>query len=422
MTFGLQAGYNRRMARKPEKVVVAMSGGVDSSVAASLLVEQGYDVVGCFMRLGSPGEELPSGSDQSTGSTCSNSANETQSGSAGKPIKLGHQGCCSVADAHDARHVAAKLGIPLYVLNFKNDFDRIIGHFVSEYNAGRTPNPCIRCNNWLKFGKLFDYAVSIGASHVASGHYAQLLDVDGDLRLRRAVDDDKDQSYVLFGTPTQRLNSMLLPIGGFAKSKVREMARQRDLPVFDKPDSYEICFVPDNDYAGLVTRRSPDEVQSGDIVDTQGKKVGEHPGHQHFTIGQRRKIGVALGHPLYVLEKDPQSNQITVGGKNDLQATAVQAAEANWHIEPPRTWRRCQVAIRAHGDLLDAEVRATGEETLEIRFREPQAAVAAGQAAVAYDGDLLMGGGWIHQVSTIWSDEKQKLKDPVSAKLSNGDS
>ena len=177
-----------------------MSGGVDSSVAASLLVEQGYDVVGCFMRLGSPGEELPAGSDQPTGSTCSNNANETQPGRAGKPIKLGHQGCCSVADAHDARHVAAKLGIPLYVLNFKNDFDRIIGHFVSEYNAGRTPNPCIRCNNWLKFGKLFDYAVSIGASHVASGHYAQLIEVGSNLRLRRAVDNDKDQSYVLFGT------------------------------------------------------------------------------------------------------------------------------------------------------------------------------------------------------------------------------
>jgi len=410
------------MATKPEKVVVAMSGGVDSSVAAALLIEQGYDVVGCFMRLGSPGEELPSGTTEPGTDSCSNAAGSATSCRSDKPIKLGHQGCCSVADAHDARHVAAKLGIPLYVLNFKDDFDRIISHFVSEYNSGRTPNPCIRCNNWLKFGKLFEYAVSIGASYVASGHYAQLVDSDNGLRLQRAVDTDKDQSYVLFGTPTHRLASMLLPIGGYPKARVREMALQRALPVYDKPDSYEICFVPDNNYAGLVARRSPEQVQQGDIVDTQGRKVGEHPGHQHFTIGQRRKIGVALGHPLYVLEKDPQTNQITVGGKNDLLATSVHAAEANWHIEPPQSWRRCQVAIRAHGHLLDAEVRATTKDTIEICFDEPQPAVATGQAVVAYEGDLLMGGGWIHQVRTKSTSAKTVTQRQIGIDLETGDS
>mgnify|MGYP001807710140 CR=1 FL=1 len=410
------------MATKPGKVVVAMSGGVDSSVAAALLVEQGYDVVGCFMRLGSPGEELPNGGSEPAGQTCAATGGcDEASSSNPKPLKLGHQGCCSVADAHDARHVAAKLGVPLYVLNFKNDFDRIIGHFVSEYNAGRTPNPCIRCNNWLKFGKLFEYALSIGASHVASGHYAQLIDSEHNPRLRRAVDGDKDQSYVLFGTPTHRLSSMMLPIGAYPKAQVREMAKQRDLPVFDKPDSYEICFVPDNDYAGLVTRRSPDEVHRGDIVDIQGRKVGEHPGHQHFTIGQRRKIGVALGHPLYVLEKNVASNQITVGGKHDLQATGVGAAEANWHIEPPRSWQRCQVAIRAHGDLLEAAVRATGDETLEVRFDQAQPGIAAGQAVVAYDGDLLMGGGWIHHVRTKGSMQADAAQQHVGAELGKSD-
>src|SRR5262245_18922160 len=241
------------MSERKPKVLVAMSGGVDSSVAAALLLREGYDVVGCFMRLGSPGEsfdELEQMSDESPAATCDP-----------KKIRIGHQGCCSINDAADARMVAAELGVPFYVCNFKKDFGRIIDYFVDEYTAGRTPNPCVRCNDWLKFGKLHEYAGQIGADFVASGHYARVQDG----KLLRGVDQSKDQSYVLFGVPREQLSHMLLPIGGFEKTRVRELARDFGLPVFDKPDSQEICFVPDNDYAGLVERRRPQAVGAGRI-------------------------------------------------------------------------------------------------------------------------------------------------------------
>ena len=223
-----------------------MSGGVDSSVAAALLVQQGHEVVGVFMRLGSPGEPLE---ELIPGGECT--------------LKIGKQGCCSVGDAEDARHVAGALDIPFYVVNFKREFSRIIDHFVAEYDAGRTPNPCVRCNDWLKFGRLHEYAHQIGASRVASGHYAAIEDGPDGPRLLRGLDQGKDQSYVLFGTPRDRLNEMLLPIGGMHKSDVRAMAKKLGLPVFDKPDSQEICFVPDNDYAGLVSRNSTTGVKPG---------------------------------------------------------------------------------------------------------------------------------------------------------------
>src|SRR6185503_909036 len=241
------------VSRKP-KVLVAMSGGVDSSVAAALLLREGYEVVGCFMRLGSPGEtfdellEDEASSRSQAGSECSAGpgSNGTKACNP-KSIRIGHQGCCSINDAADARLVAAKLGIPFYVVNFKKDFGRIIDYFVGEYNAGRTPNPCVRCNDWLKFGRLHEYAKQIDAEFVASGHYARIDRGTAHFRLLRGVDHSKDQSYVLFGAPRERLGEMLLPIGGHQKSRVREMAKEFDLPVFDKPDSQEICFVPDND-------------------------------------------------------------------------------------------------------------------------------------------------------------------------------
>src|SRR5687767_8463267 len=221
-----------------------MSGGVDSSVAAALLVREGYDVVGCFMRLGSPGETL----DELIPDAESDDRREEDGGSvcSTKKLRIGHQGCCSINDAADARLVAAKLGIPFYVVNFKKDFGRIIDYFVGEYNAGRTPNPCVRCNDWLKFGRLWEYAKSIDAQYVATGHYAR---VEGS-QLLRGVDHAKDQSYVLFGTPRDHLGNMLLPVGGYTKPQIRAIAAELGLPVFDKPDSQEICFVPDQDYAG----------------------------------------------------------------------------------------------------------------------------------------------------------------------------
>jgi len=378
-------------AGKP-KVLVAMSGGVDSSVAAALLLREGYDVVGCFMRLGSPGESfdelqeaLPEHEDENGGGSCSSRS--------GKPLKIGHQGCCSINDAADARVVAAQLGIPFYVVNFKKDFGRIIDYFVGEYNAGRTPNPCVRCNDWLKFGKLHEYAKQIDAQFVASGHYARIEQA----RLLRGVDHTKDQSYVLFGAPRERLAEMLLPIGGMQKTEVRRLAREFDLPVFDKPDSQEICFVPDNDYAGLVARRTPDAMKPGAILTREGRVIGEHAGHQNFTIGQRKGVGVALGSPVYVVSKDPQANTITVGEREDLRVDRITATQTNWLMDspPPNEWRPCHAKFRYNSPPREAEVRCTGDDELEVRFAEPQYGVAAGQAVVCYDDDAVMCGGWI---------------------------
>ncbi|MBL1217665.1 MAG: tRNA 2-thiouridine(34) synthase MnmA [Planctomycetes bacterium] len=375
-----------------------MSGGVDSSVAAALLLEAGHEVIGCFMRLGSPGDEL----DELT-TDCDTDK-----------IKIGHQGCCSINDAADARLVAAKLGIPFYVCNFKRDFGRIIDYFVAEYNAGRTPNPCIRCNDWLKFGKLHEYAQQMGADAVASGHYARTGSIENRSVLLRGVDVDKDQSYVLFGIPQVQLRHMLFPIGAYNKSEIRQLASDLDLPVSNKPDSQEICFVPDNDYAGLVKRRTPDEVAEGDVLDADGNVIGKHPGHQHFTIGQRRKIGVALGYPIYVTERHPDANTIRVGSKEDLLASGCIARDCNWFDQTlalQGTWIRCRAQIRYNAKAVPARVRAIeSRRAIKVQFDEPQPAVAPGQAVVCYvspdddehhtENEFIMCGGWIDQAMT----------------------
>ncbi len=383
------------MAGRRLKVLVAMSGGVDSSVAAALLARGGCEVVGCFMRLGTPGdtfdELLPDGGDAPAAGApgaAGGAGGETR----GRP---GHQGCCSVADAADARRVAARLGIPLYVCNFRREFGRIIDYFVGEYDAGRTPNPCVRCNDWLKFGRLHQYAEQIDADRIASGHYARIERRGAGFRLLRSVDSEKDQSYVLFGTERGRLADMLMPLGGYRKAQVREMARELGLPVHDKPDSQEICFVPGGDYAALVGRHSPVGLRPGPIVDRAGRVVGEHAGHQRYTIGQRRGLGVAAGRPLYVIGKDAATNTVTVGSRDDLLSAGCSASQANWHVEPPVSWASCSVQYRAHAGLAEGGVRATGVDALEVRFERAQPAVAPGQAVVCYDGDAVMGGGWI---------------------------
>ena len=368
---------------QPTKILVAMSGGVDSSVAAALLRSAGHEVVGVFMRLGSPGDALE---ELIPGESCDTSK-----------VRIGKQGCCSVGDAEDARLVAAKLDVPFYVVNFKKEFGRIIDHFVAEYDAGRTPNPCVRCNDWLKFGRLHEYAGQIGATHVASGHYARVeaaSEGDGS-RLLRGVDHGKDQSYVLFGTPADRLGEMVLPVGGLPKSRVRELAEEFDLPVFDKPDSQEICFVPNDDYAGLVARKSSTGVTPGAIVDGEGETIGEHPGHQHFTIGQRRKIGMAFGRPIYVVAKDPVANTITVGDRKALLSGGCLASQTNWLVEPPIDARKCTVRIRYNAEPVPATAQMIGDDRLEVRFDDRQSSVAPGQAVVCYDDDLVLGGGWI---------------------------
>lgn len=380
------------MSTPKGKVLVAMSGGVDSSVAAALLLREGYEVVGCFMRLGSPGESFDE----------LEPFDDAVAGCDPTKIRIGHQGCCSINDAADARMVAARLGIPFYVCNFKKDFGRIIDYFVGEYNAGRTPNPCVRCNDWLKFGKLHTYARQIDAEFVASGHYAR-VDRDHDApRLMRGLDPGKDQSYVLFGAPRNRLNEMLLPIGSYQKSDVRRMAAELNLPVFDKPDSQEICFVPDNDYAGLVKRRTPEAVQPGAILDPEGREIGQHPGHQHFTIGQRRGVGVALGYPIYVVDRDPEANTITVGPDDLLFASGCIAHECNWLIDPVDGDIPCFAKIRYTAGAVPATLRRRGDDSIEVRFDEPQRAVAPGQAVVCYaleDPDWVIAGGWITEAT-----------------------
>ena len=368
-----------------------MSGGVDSSVAAALLQRQGYEVLGAFMRLGSP--DGVDSSDDASDEAC-------ETPLAGKSHK---QGCCSVSDAADARRVAGVLGIPLYVLNFQKDFGRVIDYFVDEYNRGRTPNPCVRCNDWLKFGRLAQYAEAVGADYVASGHYARIgLDPDGGRpALMRAVDPLKDQSYVLFGMNPKAVSHTLLPIGDLPKWRVRELALEFGLPVHNKPDSQEICFVPGNDYAALVKRRTPDRVTAGEVVDTAGEVVGGHGGHQHFTVGQRRGVGVALGYPIYVIDIEPASNRVVVGPKERLMKSSLLARQINvfgpyLDLNAPL---KCHVKVRYNQPPQPATAVRVGDDELHVTFDEPQAAVTPGQAVVCYVGDVVAGGGWIESAA-----------------------
>jgi len=366
------------------RVVVAMSGGVDSSVAAALLKRQGYDVVGVFLRLGSPKDVGQSEE------ACSIDDNK----------KSHKQGCCSVLDAGDARRVATLLDVPFYVLNFQEDFGKIIDYFVGEYNNGRTPNPCVRCNDWLKFGKLVQYANGIGARYSASGHYARVgIDpVSGEKALMRGLDHKKDQSYVLFGMSRETLEHTLLPIGEFDKPTVRALAEELKLPTFNKPDSQEICFVPDQDYAGLVKRRAPESVREGAMVDSTGNIVARHQGHQHFTIGQRKGVRVALGHRVYVTDIDPRLNKVTLGPREQLFRKTLTANQLNLLQQraiDATDGIRCQAKIRYNSDPEPAVLTRTGKDSIRLEFDEPQVAITPGQAVVCYDGDVVLGGGWI---------------------------
>lgn len=418
-----------------------MSGGVDSSVAAGLLLRDGYEVVGCFMRLGSPDEAIgaliPHQTDTVRGAVppepdepapaCSSPPSTRHTARSAMPPRRHKQGCCSISDAHDAKLVAAELGIPLYICNFRRDFERIMDYFVSEHRAGRTPNPCVRCNDWLKFGKLHAYAGQIGAEFVASGHHARIRPchhahsrlgqtrhlVDGrdalptsqGAELWRGVDESKDQSYVLFGIPREQLRQTLLPVGEMSKAEVRALAEEMSLPVFDKPDSQEICFIPNNDHATFLERRAPELRTSGKIVDTNGRIVGEHGGHHQFTIGQRRGVGVAFGRPVYVIEKAPESNTVVVGSQEELAVAGFKAGDVNWlpardEHDAWQTERDALVQFRAHGQAFRARIRLnTEEDILTVDFEKPVYGVAPGQAAVCYDVDRperVLGGGWIH--------------------------
>jgi tRNA-specific 2-thiouridylase len=350
------------------RIVVAMSGGVDSSVAAALLVEQGHEVIGVSMHLyDQPGDRT-----------------------------LGR--CCTLDDLQDARRVAAAIGVPHYILNFERQFrEAVIDDFVGEYSAGRTPLPCAHCNSDLKFSTLLDRARSLDAECVATGHYVRIArTADGRRRLRRSADRDKDQSYFLFSLTEDQVSRAVFPIGSLTKTEVRDRARRLGLGVADKPDSQEICFVPDGDYAAFVETHLPSVSQRGNIVGEDGRILGSHRGIHRFTIGQRKGLGLATGTPLYVLRIDTGSREVTVGPRQALERTTLEASRVNWvGIEPPARWTRAQAQIRHRQPPAAACVRAIGDNRAECRFAEPQAAVTPGQAVVFYDGDLVMGGGWI---------------------------
>jgi tRNA-specific 2-thiouridylase len=371
------------------RVVLAMSGGVDSSVSAHLLRQAGHDLVGVFMRHGEP-----------TLAACATEEKAIAGGSL--PIvnrsALSKQGCCTASDAEDARRVAAELDIPFYAIDFQEEFGRIIDYFVEEYSAARTPNPCVMCNNWIKFGRLFDYADSVGAEFVATGHYARIqpvADRDQLPALTRGVDDHKDQSYVLFGIERQFLRRMLLPVGEFRKDEIRQFAREMNLRVADKKDSQEICFVPDQDHAAFIRRRQGESETAGQIVTTDGRVVGSHDGLERFTIGQRKGLGVAFGEPRFVVRLDHQRRQVVVGTKDELARTSLTADRTNWLVDMPTAPFRCHAKIRYNSRLAPATAEVFDGGRLSVAFDEPQYGVAPGQAVVCYDQDRVLGGGWI---------------------------
>jgi tRNA-specific 2-thiouridylase len=352
------------------RIVVAMSGGVDSSVAAALLAEQGHDVVGVSMQL----------YDQ-TGGTAS------------------FGGCCSIDDLHDARRVAAALEIPHYVLNFERQFaEQVVSNFVREYASGRTPLPCAHCNSDLKFATLAERARGLGADRVATGHYARVErdDATGRYLLKRGVDGAKDQAYFLFSLTQAQLAEALFPVGDRPKAAVREYARRRGLPVADKPDSQELCFVADDDYKSFVARQAPGAAREGTIVDEAGRAIGRHGGVHRFTIGQRKGLGLSSGGAaMYVLALDPADRTVVVGPKTSLERTTLGASGVNWIVGEPAEPRAVTAQIRHRHAPAPAVVRALGSSRAEVTFETPQVAITPGQAVVFYDGDIVVGGGWI---------------------------
>jgi tRNA-uridine 2-sulfurtransferase len=363
------------------RVVLAMSGGVDSSVAAHLLTEQGHDVIGVFMR---HGEQSPVGGD------------------ADQCNRLDHkQGCCTASDAEDARRVADKLGIPFYALNLQAEFVQIIDYFVAEYTSGRTPNPCVQCNNWIKFGKLFDYADSVDAEFVATGHYARLeTTADGRASLLRGIDSGKDQSYVLFGIRSELLPRMMLPIGGFEKPEIRRMAASTCLRVAEKKDSQEICFVKRGRYDDFVRSRGVGG-EGGELVTTDGTVVGEHAGIEGFTVGQRKGLGVALGDRKFVVRIERDSKRVVIGDRDELNQRELTATKCNWQTSDVENLggqsQRCYAQIRYNAPAQLAEMKVLTDGRLNIRFDEPQFAITPGQAVVCYatNNERVLGGGWI---------------------------
>ena len=352
-----------------EKVVVAMSGGVDSSVAALLLHQQGYDVVGVTMKLYAVDQaDLPAH----------------------------YKGCCSLDDVEDARSVCRTLGVPHYVLNVQEEFQaHVIDYFCSEYQKGRTPHPCIACNDKIKFDFLMRRAAVMQADHVATGHYASIRRTPEGAVLKKAVDQDKDQSYVLFGMGQEQLAHTLMPVGEFSKKDIRQMAVDAGFPNAEKPDSQDICFIPFGDYKAFLQDRV--EPTPGEIVDTEGRVLGSHRGIEFFTVGQRRGLGIAAGEPMFVLKVEPETGRVVVGQEEALYQDSLWASRVNYVLgQPPEGPVEVSVKIRYKAEESEAVLHPRSDGAL-VRFERPQRAVAPGQAAVFYQGDVLLGGGIIER-------------------------
>jgi tRNA-specific 2-thiouridylase len=347
------------------RVVLAMSGGVDSSVAAALLVEEGFDVIGVMMRLWAETENR----------------------------------CCAPEAVDDARRVAAQLDIPFYLVNYEDAFRAcVVDYFIAEYSQGRTPNPCLACNRHIRFGQLLRHARVLDAEYLATGHYAQVDQIDGTHRLRKGFDRQKDQSYVLYMLGQDELSQVLFPVGGYVKSQVREMARERGLPIADRDESMEICFVTDDDYRRFLRQHAPEAVRPGPILDTAGKEIGQHQGLPFYTVGQRRGLGIAAPEALYVIRLEVEQNALIVGPARELGQRTLLADEVNYvGGDPPLGPTRVQAKIRYQALLADATWVPLPGGQARVEFDAPLRDITPGQAVVAYQGDVVLGGGIINR-------------------------